>query len=63
LLIQGARAVVRIADNYEDKRNRWISKLEQRRGKNISAVGVANKNVRITWALLNKNENYNGVAA
>ena len=63
LLIHGARAVVRIADKYQDKRNRWISKLEQRRGKNISAVGLANKNVRIAWALLSKKENYNGVAA
>lgn len=41
LLIHGARAVVRIADKYQDKRSRWISKLKQRRGKNISAVGVA----------------------
>lgn len=63
LLIHGARAVIRIADKYQDKRNRWISKLEQRRGKNISAVGVANKNVRIAWALLSKKENYDGVAA
>lgn len=63
LLIHGARAVVRIADKHQDKRNRWISKLAQRRGKNVSAVGVANKNVRIAWALLSKKENYNGAAA
>ena len=44
LLIHGGRTVVRVADKYKDKRNRWISELDQRRGKNISAVAVANKN-------------------
>jgi transposase len=43
--------------------NRWISELDQRRGKNISAVGVANKNARIAWALLRKKEKYNAAAA
>jgi len=55
--------VVRVADKYQDKRNRWVSELDQRRGKNISAVAVANKNVRIAWALLSKNEIYNKAAA
>ncbi len=36
-----------IADKYHDKRNRWVSELDQRRGRNISTVGVANKNSRI----------------
>ena len=52
LLIHGGRTVVRVAEKYQDKRNTWIKQLEQRRGKNISAVAVANKNVRIAWALL-----------
>jgi len=58
LLIHRGRAVVRVAENYHDKRNRWIVELEQRRGKNISAVAVANKNARIAWALLSKKECY-----
>ena len=58
LLIHGGRTVVRVAEKYQDKRNQWISKLEQRRGRNISAVAVANKNARIIWALLSKKENY-----
>lgn len=61
LLIHGGRAVVRVTDNYHDKRNKWIQKLEQRRGKNITAVAVANKNARIAWALLSKQENYQTV--
>jgi transposase len=58
LLIHGGRTVVRVANKYQDKRNQWINKLEQRRGRNISAVAVANKNARIIWALLSKKENY-----
>jgi transposase len=54
LLIHGGRTVVRVAHKHQDKRNRWVGEVEQRRGKNISAVAVANKNVRIAWALLSK---------
>jgi len=35
-----------------------VSEVEQRRGKNISAVAVANKNTRIAWALLSKKTSY-----
>jgi len=54
LLIHGGRAVVRVAHQHEDKRNRWIQDIDQRRGKNITAVAVANKNARIAWALLSQ---------
>jgi transposase len=57
-LIHGARAVVRIARKYQHKHNQWISKLVQRRGNNISAIWVANKNVCIARALLSKRESY-----
>lgn len=63
LLIHGGRSVVRVATKHQDKRNQWISALKQRRGENISAVAVANKNARIAWALLSKKENYHAVAA
>lgn len=52
LLIHGGCTVVRVADKYQDRKNRWISGVDQRRGKNIAAVAVANKNARIAWALL-----------
>ncbi|MFT6915138.1 MAG: transposase [Motiliproteus sp.] len=58
LLIHGGRTVVRVAHKYEDCRNQWIKELDQRRGKNISAVAVANKNARIAWAVLSKKEAY-----
>ncbi|WP_219622156.1 transposase [Endozoicomonas acroporae] len=58
LLIHGGRTVVRVADKHDDRRNNWIKELDQRRGKNISAVTVANKNARIAWAVLTKKEPY-----
>ncbi len=58
LLIHGGRSVVRCAHKHADKRSQWIGEVEQRRGKNITAVAVANKNARIAWALLTKKENY-----
>ena len=52
LLIHGARAALRQAGRHEDRRSRWAIDVEQRRGKNIAAVALANKNVRIAWAVL-----------
>ena len=63
LLIHGGRTVVRVADKYQDRKNRWVSDVDQRRGKNIAAVAVANKNARIAWALLSKKTTYQAVAA
>ena len=39
-----------------------IKELDQCRGKNISAVAVANKNARIAWAVLTKKEPYKAAA-
>ena len=58
LLIHGGRSIVRVAEKYQDKRNKWIGQLEKRRGNNIAAVAVANKNARIVWALLSKQTNF-----
>ena len=54
LMIHGARAVIRFAENKE-KPNVWLGKLMARRNKNIAAVALANKNARIVWALLANN--------
>lgn len=63
LLIHGGRSVSRVAHKYQDARNRWIDGIKRRRGENISNVAVANKNARIAWALLTKQENYRAAAA
>ncbi len=58
LLIHGARAVLRACENKEDKLSLWLQALIRRRGFNVAAVALANKNVRILWALANKKESY-----
>ena len=58
LLIQGARAVLRVVDQKDDPRSRWLQNLCSRRNKNIAAVALANKNARIIWALLTKETDF-----
>jgi transposase len=57
LLIHGARAVIRFAEN-KAKPDPWLCKLIGRRNKNIAAVALANKNARVIWALLSKGKEY-----
>jgi transposase len=58
LLIHGARAVVRRVEKKADPRSRWIPRLVIKRGRNKAAVALANKNARIIWALLSRQEAY-----
>ncbi|WP_353623111.1 transposase [Salinisphaera sp. G21_0] len=62
LLIHGGRTVGRVANKHDDRRNNWIKELDQRRGKNISAVAVANKNAGIARAVLTRKEPYKAAA-
>ncbi len=57
LLIHGARAVIRFAENKAEP-DQWLCKLIGRRNKNVAAVALANKNVRVIWALLSKGKEY-----
>jgi transposase len=36
----------------------WLQRLCARRNANIAAVGLANKNARIVWALLARGDTY-----
>ena len=63
LLIHGGRTVVRVADKHRDQRSQWVRQLDARRGKNISAVAVANKNARVAWALLSQKTTFQTRAA
>ena len=58
LMIHGARAVVYRAAKKTDARSRWIQRRVAERGKNRAAVALANKNARIIWALLTREEAY-----
>ena len=52
LLIHGARSALRVAGRREDRRSRWALATEARRGRNVAAVALANKNARTAWAVL-----------
>ena len=57
LLVHGARSAVYNARNKEDRLSRWITDLAARRHANVVAVALANKTVRMAWAML-KNETH-----
>ena len=60
LLIHGARLVIQANERKRGTpaEDLWISSLVNRRNKNVAAVAVANKNVRIMWALLAHDRDY-----
>ncbi|WP_104399081.1 IS110 family transposase [Vibrio penaeicida] len=58
LLVHGARAALRRAKFKSDKLSKWMLELQERRGPNRAAVALANKLMRIAWALITKNEEY-----
>jgi len=58
LLIHGARAVLQHIGGKTDTLSLWLKALVDRRGMNVAAVALANKNARILWALATKAEDY-----
>ncbi len=58
VLIHGARAVVKAAANKDDPLSRWIQGICARRNKNIAAVALANKNLRIAWSMIRYGTEY-----
>ena len=58
LLIQGARSVVATCGRKTDKLSYWVAKKKQRCGYNKAAVALANKNVRMIWAIMATGECY-----
>jgi len=56
LLVQGARSVLNTAGAHQDRMSRWARELQPRRGYYRTLVAIANKNARIAWALLARNE-------
>jgi transposase len=58
LLIHGARAVVQQLERRLDYGSTWLKNVLIRRNKNVAAVALANKNMRVAWALLAKGCNY-----
>lgn len=58
LLIHGARSALRTCGRRSDPHSRWMQQLLERRGPNVAAVAVANKQARIIWALLRRGDRY-----
>ena len=56
LLILGARSVLNTAMRHKDRISRWVLALQARRGYHRTLVAIANKNARIAWALLSRNQ-------
>lgn len=49
LLIHGARSALCRVERRRDPRSRWASRLKLKRGFNVAAVALVNKNARIIW--------------
>jgi transposase len=58
LFVQGARSVLQQRDQQAPGLREWLAQLLGRRHQNVVVVALANKLVRIAWAVLRKNENY-----
>jgi transposase len=56
LFILGARSVLNTAARHKDAMSRWVSAIQSRRGYFRALVAIANKNARIAWALLHRNQ-------
>lgn len=59
ILIHGARAVVSQAKHRDDRLSRWCTDIARRRHPNVAAVALANKTVRMAWAMMKDESDYN----
>jgi len=58
LLIHGARSTLWHAKHKEDRLSRWMNDLSNRRHPNVAAVALANKTVRMAWAMMRNESDY-----
>jgi transposase len=58
LLMLGARAVLQTAAQKIDRLSRWAMAVRARRGYHRAIIAVAEKNARIIWALLARNQDF-----
>jgi transposase len=63
LLVQGAKSALkgalRRAPENASRLERWAADLHARAGYHKTLIAIANKNARVMWALLARNEQYN----
>ena len=58
VLIHGARSAIRTAKGKDDRLSLWVTALMARRHPNVVAAALANKTVRIAWAMLRRGTEY-----
>jgi len=58
LFVQGARSVLQHREKQVPALSRWLAGLLGRAHQNVVIVALANKLVRMAWAVLCKNECY-----
>lgn len=58
LIVQGARCYLIAAKRRGDKTSLWATGLKEKRCFNVAAVALANKNARIMWAIMSRQETY-----
>ncbi len=58
LLIQGAKSVVMSADKRQDPTSKWLQQLQARVGWQKACVAMANKNARILWAVMTREQGF-----
>jgi transposase len=57
-LVRGAQSVIKALGNKSDRQSDWLRDLVQRAGKHKAAVALANKTVRMAWAILRTGQRY-----
>ncbi len=58
LLIQGAKSAVMSAQKRDDPNSRWVQQLAARVGWQKACVAMANKNARILWAVMTREQGF-----
>lgn len=58
LLIQGAKSAVMSVDKRDDPTSRWLKQLIERVGWQKACVAMANKNARVLWAVMTRDQGF-----
>ena len=58
ILIHGARSTIAHAKHREDRLSVWVTDLAKRSHTNVAAVALANKTVRMAWAMMKDDTDY-----
>lgn len=58
LLVHGARSVIRLAKDKEDRLSQWVIRIANAHHPNVAVVAMANKTARIAWAMIRNGSDY-----